>query len=250
MSVVIPCYDEMANLHKGVLQQVKEYLEQKKFTYEVIIVDDGSKDGSVTFLEDFVKQNPNFQLIHNPHFGKAGAVTTGMLQAQGEFRLFTDMDQATPIEELDTLLPFVEKGHYDIAIGSRNRQRQGAPVVRLFISRAAITLRKLIVGLEEIADTQCGFKLFSKQATVTLFTKFKKIKQGFTKVSGTAITFGLDVEILYMAKSNGFKIKEVPVHWKHVETRRVNPITDSIHGVFDLIQIKKNAVSGKYSIEK
>ena len=103
-----------------------------------------------------------------------------------------------------------------------------------------------LFAVKSIRDTQCGFKLFSSDATEIIFSKFKKIKHGFTKVSGTAITFGLDVEILYMAKNLGLKIKEVPVNWRHVETRRVNPITDSVHGVLDLLQIKKNALAGKY----
>src|SRR5882762_11104325 len=101
LSVVIPCYDEMANLQKGVLEKVQHFLEKKKISYEVIIADDGSKDGSVAFIEKFISENPHFLLIKNPHYGKAGAVTTGMLAAKGKYRLFTDMDQATPIEEVD-----------------------------------------------------------------------------------------------------------------------------------------------------
>lgn len=246
LSVIIPCFDEMANLQKGVLDKVIHFLDKKNFTYEVIVVDDGSKDGSVKFLEKYENEYSHFQLIHNPHYGKAGAVTTGMLKASGQFRLFTDMDQATPIEELDKLLPFVESGKYDIAIGSRNRQRKGAPLIRLFISRSAIVMRKYIVGLREITDTQCGFKLFTGESAESLFSKFKKIKHGFIKITGTAITFGLDVEILYMAKKHGYKIKEVQVNWLHVETRRVNTVTDSIQGVRDLLLIRKKALAGKY----
>src|SRR5947209_5063199 len=106
LSVVIPCYDEMANLQKGVLEKVKNFLDKKKFSFEVIVVDDGSTDGSVEFLKEFVKANRHFRLLQNAHFGKAGAVTKGMLEAKGERVLFTDMDQATPIEEIDKLLPF------------------------------------------------------------------------------------------------------------------------------------------------
>src|SRR6266550_7110432 len=127
LSVVIPCYDEMANLQKGVLDKIAHFLEKKKVSYEVIIADDGSKDGSIAFIEEFIKDQPHFSLIKNPHYGKAGAVTTGMLQARGKYRLFSDMDQATPIEEVDKLLPFLESKEYDIAIGSRNTERKGAP---------------------------------------------------------------------------------------------------------------------------
>src|SRR5438552_2743744 len=101
LSIVIPCYDEMANLQKGVLDKVKHFLDKKNFPYEVLVVDDGSKDGSTDFVKSFSKENSSFRLIQIAHFGKAGAVTKGVLQAKGEFVLFTDMDQATPIEEID-----------------------------------------------------------------------------------------------------------------------------------------------------
>jgi len=236
----------MANLQKGVLDKIAHFLITKKISYEVIIVDDGSKDGSVEFIESFIKENPHFILIKNPHYGKAGAVTTGMLIGRGEFRLFTDMDQATPIEEVNKLLPFLESKEYDIAIGSRNTVRKGAPLVRLFISQSAITLRKYMIGMRELSDTQCGFKLFTGKATDDIFTRYKKLKHGFTKITGTAITFGADIELLYLAKQRGYKIKEVPINWLHVETRRVNPLRDSVTGVLDLVTIKRNILSGVY----
>lgn len=246
LSIVIPCYDEMANLQKGVLDKVQHVLEKKKIAYEVIIADDGSKDGSVEFIQHYIADNPNFKLIRNPHYGKAGAVTTGMLAAKGKYRLFTDMDQATPIEEINKLLPYLESGEYDIAIGSRNTQRKGAPGIRVFISRSAILLRKIIIGMPEITDTQCGFKMFTAESAEKLFTKFKMIKHCFKKVKGTAITFGLDIEILYLAKKYNYKVKEVTVKWLHVETRRVNPVKDSIQGVIDLVTMKKNIRKGIY----
>ena len=246
LSVIIPCYDEMANLQKGVLDKIEHFLNSKKKTYEVIIADDGSKDGSVEFIEKFTKENSQFHLIKNPHYGKAGAVTTGMLAAKGQYRIFTDMDQATPIEEIDKLLPYLESKQYDVAIGSRNSERKGAPAIRLFISRKAIFLRKYLIGLREISDTQCGFKMFTGLAADDIFGRYKKLKHGFEKITGTAITFGSDIELLYIAKKHGYKIKEVPIEWLHVETRRVNPVKDSIQGVLDLLRIKRNIVTGKY----
>jgi dolichyl-phosphate beta-glucosyltransferase len=236
----------MANLQKGVLDKIAHFFALKKAAYEVIIVDDGSKDGSVEFIEAFIKDNPHFSLIKNPHYGKSGAVTTGMLAAKGEYRLFTDMDQATPIEEVSKLLPYLESKEYDIAIGSRSTSRKGAPFIRLFISQSSIILRKSIIGMSELSDTQCGFKMFSGKSTEDIFSRYKKLKHGFTKIKGTAITFGADIELLYLAKQHGYKIKEVPINWLHVETRRVNPIRDSVTGVLDLITIKKNIFSGIY----
>lgn len=244
LSVVIPCYDEMANLQKGVLEKVKHFLDKEKFEYEVIIVDDGSKDGSTEFIQDFNKEHKHFRLIKNSHLGKAGAVSCGMLDARGEFVLFTDMDQATPIEELDKLLPFVKD--YDIVIGSRDSTRKGSPWTRILMAKGMILLRGFLVGFKEIKDTQCGFKLFSKKASSNLFSKISTFHNGFHAIKGSNVAAGFDVELLYLAQINGYKIKEVPVNWLYVETRRVNPVIDSIEGLRSLLIIKKNAILGKY----
>lgn len=245
LSVVIPAYDEMANLQKGVLEKVNLYLESCKFTSEVIIVDDGSKDGTADFLKEFAKNFSRFKVIENSHIGKGGAVTTGVLESVGKYILFTDMDQATPIEELNKLLPFFEKS-YDIVIGSRNSQRKGSPLSRRIISRGFMLLRKTIVGLPGIFDTQCGFKAFERKAAREIFQKVYDIHGGFRKISGSAVTAGFDTELLFIADRLGYKIKEVPVGWLYVETRRVSPIKDSIDGLIDLIKIQKNALAGKY----
>ncbi len=237
----------MANLQKGVLEKVSLYLQKNHSAYEVIVVDDGSKDGSVEFLEKFIKENKKFRLIKNKHRGKAGAVTAGMLDAKGDFILFTDMDQATPIEEVEKLLPHFQKG-YDVVIGSRAAKREGAPFIRLFISRANIILRKAIVGINDISDTQCGFKMFSQKAAKDLFTKINTIHNNFKTITGSSVSSGFDVELLYIAEKSDYKIKEVPVRWLYVETRRVSPIKDSIDGVMELLKIKKNALSGKYNV--
>ena len=246
LSVVIPCYNEMANLQKGVLDKIESFLSKEKFEYEVVIVDDGSDDESIEFIESFVKVHRNFRLIKNTHTGKAGAVTTGMLEAKGEYRLFTDMDQATPIEEVDKLLPFFKKD-FDIVIGSRNSQRKGAPFTRAVMAKGMILLRTLIVGVRGISDTQCGFKIFNKKATEDLFEKIKKIHNGFKHISGSSVTAGFDVELLYLAQKRNYKIKEVPVKWLYVETRRVSPVNDSINGFLDLIKIRNNIIKGKYN---
>jgi dolichyl-phosphate beta-glucosyltransferase len=246
LSVVIPSYDEMANLQKGVLEKVKLFLDKEKFSYEVIVVDDGSKDGSVEFIKEFSRDNKEFLLVQNPHMGKGGAVTTGMLKAKGKYVLFTDMDQATPIQEIDKLLPYFDEG-YDIVIGSRNTERKGAPLSRKFISIGSIVLRKCIVGLSDISDTQCGFKVFTNDSAKQLFKRISDLHNGFKEISGSAVTSGFDVELLYLADKMHYKIKEVPVKWLYVETRRVNPVFDSIEGLMDLLRIRKNAMTGAYN---
>lgn len=245
LSVVIPSYNELANLRKGTLDKVEHYLERKKHNYEVVVVDDGSDDGSLEFVREFVKENPKFRLIENNHTGKAGAVTAGVLAAKGDYILFCDMDQATPIEEVGKLMLAAEEGS-DIAIGSRNTKRKGSPLIRQFISRSTIILRKLIIGMHDISDTQCGFKLFSKKAAHEIFEKVKVIHGGFKSIHNSSVTAGFDIELLYVGSKLGYKIKEVHVDWLYVETRRVNPIKDSIEGFLDLLQIKRNITRGVY----
>lgn len=244
LSIIIPSYNEMANLQKGVLDKVEHFLGKQKYSYEVIVVDDGSNDGSIEFVQKFIKENPHFKLIKNQHLGKAGAVTSGMLKASGEYVLFTDMDQATPIEELNKLLPFADK--FDIVIGSRNSTRKGAPWTRALMAKGMMILRTLIVGIRGISDTQCGFKLFRKSVSDNLFAKLQKFHHGYKTISGSSVKAGFDVELLFLAQKMGYKIKEVPVEWLYVETRRVSPIRDSIEAMEDLIIIKINDFLGKY----
>lgn len=246
LSVVIPSYDEMANLQKGVLDKIEHFLSKKKFPYEVIIVDDGSTDGSVELVRQFVREDPNFRLIENSHLGKGGAVTSGILNSRGDYVLFTDMDQATPIEELDKILPYFQQG-FDVVIGSRSTVRKGAPFIRQFVSHAAIVARKIIVGMRDVSDTQCGFKAFKKEVARKLFARINKLHNSFKKIKGSSVSSGFDVELLYLAKHLGYKIKEVPVEWLYVETRRVSPIKDSVQGLMDLLKIKIKAMRGEYN---
>lgn len=247
LSVIIPCYDEMANLRKGVLDKVQHFLDKQKYAYEVIIVDDGSEDGSIAFIKQFVAESEHFKLVQNQHTGKGGAVTAGILKAKGEYILFTDMDQATPIEEVKNLLPYFKEG-YDIVIGSRGSHREGSPFSRRVVSWGSMVLRTFIIGLGDIKDTQCGFKMFRHEVAQNLFTKINAMHHGFKKISGSAVTAAFDMEFLFLAKKMGYSIKEVPVNWLYVESRRVSPMKDSIQGVLDLLQIKKNDLAGKYKV--
>jgi len=234
----------MANLQKGVLDKLDHFLKKQNFEYEVLVSDEGSTDGGVEFVQSFTNDNARFRLIKNSHLGKAGAVTSGMLKAKGEYVLFTDMDQATPIEELCKLMPYADK--YDIVIGSRSSKRKGAPFTRVIMAKGMMTLRSIIVGIKGIRDTQCGFKLFRKDVSDELFSKLEKFHHGFKAISGSSVKAGFDVELLFLAQKEGYTIKEVPVEWLYVETRRVSPIKDSIEALEDLIVIKLNSLSGKY----
>lgn len=243
LSIVIPCFNEERNLRLGTLEKVAHFMGKKDFSYEVLLVDDGSTDDSKKLIKNFIADNQHFSLIECHHHGKASTVMTGMLRSKGDFVLFTDLDQATPISEIDSLLPWTKKG-YDIVIGSRNTRRKGAPLLRLAMARGFMLLRNIILSLN-INDTQCGFKLFTKKTISPIFSKLK-IYKGNEKVSGSTVTAGFDVEVLYIAQKLGFKIKEVPVEWYYQETRRVNPIQDSLLGLKDLLKIRLNSLKGIY----
>jgi dolichyl-phosphate beta-glucosyltransferase len=244
ISIVIPAYNEETNIRLGTLDKVLLYLSKQKFSWEVVLVDDGSDDATPKLLDQFARANPGFRVIHNPHQGKAATVMTGMLSALGGVILFTDLDQATPLSELENLLPFFSEG-YDIVIGSRNTNRQGAPFLRVVMARGFMMLRSVILGLKGITDTQCGFKAFRKEVSQKVFSKLR-LYGNMHSVSGSMVSAGFDIEVLYLARRMGFKIKEVPVDWHYVETRRVNPVKDSWQGFIDIINIKMNDMKGKY----
>lgn len=245
LTVVIPCYNEERNLRLGALENVAHYLNQQKYSWEVIIVDDGSRDESVRLINSHIKDHGGFALLTQSHHGKAATVSAGVLNARGDYILFTDLDQATPINQLEKLLPFFDKG-FDLVIGSRNSQRRGAPLLRLAMARGFMILRNILLNLG-IKDTQCGFKAFTRGAARDLFTKLVVFSSGRTSL-GSTVTAGFDVEILYLAKLRSYKIAEVPVEWHYQETRHVNPIKDSWESLWDLINIKLNSVLGKYKL--
>lgn len=243
LSVIIPCYNEERNLRLGALEKVYQYLHKQPYSCEILVVDDGSTDMSVRLINSFVSDHENVRLIQIPHRGKAGAVIEGVNRSQGKIVLFTDLDQATPIDQLHNLYPWFSKG-YEVVIGSRNSYRRGAPVLRLAMARGFIFLRNLILDLG-IKDTQCGFKAFTHEAAMKIFNRLQVFKN-LQKVKGSTVTAGFDVEILYIAKFLKYKIKEIPVEWFYQDTRNVNPLKDSVYGLIDLLKIKLNSLSGVY----
>ena len=245
LTVIIPSYNEETNIRLGALDKVSRYLERQSFSWEVYLVDDGSTDASPGLLDAFAKSNTGFSVIHNPHRGKAGTVITGMLKAKGSLVVFSDLDQATPISELEKVLPWFDKG-FDVVIGSRNRRREGAPLSRVIMARGFMMLRSFILGLRGITDTQCGFKAFRREVAKQIFSRLE-IYGGSHEVQGPMVTAGFDVEALFLAKRLGYTIKEVPVEWHYVETRRVSPIKDSWQALMDMLRIRVKAWQGKYS---
>lgn len=244
LAVVIPCYNEEQNIRLGALDKVIRYLERQTYLWEVIIVDDGSIDGSASLLKDIVSQNGNVRLIENQHQGKAETVVAGMLSAHARNILFTDLDQATPIDQVELLLPWEEKG-FEVVIGSRKSRREGAPFLRRLMGPGFMVVRNLILGLGNIWDTQCGFKLFSEKAAQDIFSRLK-LYGSHKEINGPRVTAGFDVEVLFIAQKLKYKIKEVLVDWHYVDTRRVSPFVDSLDAFIDIIKIRIKDIAREY----
>jgi glycosyltransferase involved in cell wall biosynthesis len=242
LSIVIPAYNEAKNLQDGVLDEVINYLKKQSYFWEVLIVDDGSTDETVKIIEKKIFDQPQFKLIKNSHGGKAMTVISGLLKAQGEIVLFMDMDQATPIDQIEKILPKFAEG-FDIIIGSR-QGRKGAPIIRKLSALGFALLRNIILGLP-FKDTQCGFKAFSQKSIKLIFPKLVKTWQK-TKAKGSAVNAGFDVEILFLAKKLGLKTAEVPIVWHHVGTERVQIIKDAFEAILDILRIKLADFFGKY----
>jgi glycosyltransferase involved in cell wall biosynthesis len=247
LSIVIPAYNEETNIRLGALDQVSRYLDHQSYTWEVIIVNDGSTDLTGTLIKEFIRTNKGFRYIDNPHQGKAATVITGVMAAKGQYVLFSDLDQATPLKESEKLLPWFEKG-YDVVIGSRKDKREGAPMLRRFMAKGFMLLRTVILGLKGISDTQCGFKAFNNDVAHRIFKRLELYGK-MKAVNGAMVTAGFDIEVLFLAKTLGYSIKEVPVEWHYVETRRVNPLTDSWQGLMDIFSIRFNAWKGMYQTD-
>jgi glycosyltransferase involved in cell wall biosynthesis len=246
LSVVIPAYNERANLQAGKLDRVAEYLGAQPYSYEVLVVDDGSEDETAALVEAFAREHRGFCVIRNPHRGKAHAVATGLLAAQGEIALFSDMDQATPITEAAKLLPWFDQG-YTVVVGSRGTARRNAPTWRKFMSRGQIVLRDVILGLREVADSQCGFKAFRGEAVRPILDGLRLYgPANGAAIHGASVTSGFDVEMLFVARKLGYRIKEVPVEWDYQRTRRVNLLKDSWRGLRDLVSIRLADLRGAY----
>ncbi len=248
ITLVIPCYNEEANIQKGVLDKFGNYTKENEIFSEVLIVDDGSTDSSKKLIrEKYLPKFLKFKLVEIKHEGKAGAVITGIQKAKGDYVMFSDIDLATPIEEAEDLLEQVEKG-YKIVIGSRNSRREGAPFLRRIMAVGFIFIRNFVIGLPGIKDTQCGFKIFEKEAADRIITQlqvFHKIKI----INGSSVSAGFDTEFLFIGHKLGYKIKEVPVDWRHVETKNVNFLKDTIETLRDILLIKYYDLSKKYNKE-
>ncbi len=245
LSVVIPAWNEEHRL-PGSLRKVVDYLDEQGYPWEVIVVDDGSSDDTTGVTRTFMARHSEVRLIQSEHRGKGYAVRTGVLAAQGDFILFSDADLATPIEEAGKLLGWFERG-YDVVIGSREgagARRYGEPGYRHLMGRL-FNLLVQALAVRGVQDTQCGFKCFRHQVAEDLFRRMKLYDEGTGIVKEGMVT-GFDVEVLFLARKQGYKIKEVPVKWYYSKESKVNLLRDSWRNLCDVVKVRLNNLRGFY----
>lgn len=226
ISLVIPAYNEETRIVNS-LQKAVDYLSATGKSYEIILVDDGSKDSTVQLARSF---EPNVKIIRQlKNMGKGAAVRTGMLASHGDICFFSDADFSTPIYEMAKLLKILDNGA-DICIGSRAIDRsmvkEHQPFYRESMGKVFNYFVQFIV-MNGIKDTQCGFKAFTRKAVDAVFPK--------AKIDG----FSFDVEILFLGRKAGLRIEQSSVEWYNDMRSTVNPIKDSLSMIIELFRIRR-----------
>jgi len=243
LSLIIPAYNEEGRL-PATLERVAEYLQTRDYSYELLVVDDGSRDGTRQVVRDFAATHDWVRLVQYDQAdrplnrGKGFAVRQGVFNAVGRDVLFSDADLSTPIEELEKLLPPLAKGECDVTIASRalpdSNLTVHQPWHREFMGRTFNKFVQKVINTN-IVDTQCGFKAFRGEAAKKIF--------GVAQIDG----FGFDTEILFLASKFGYRVKEIGVTWQHRDDSRVNPLSAPLQMMRELIQVRVNDIRGLYS---
>jgi len=229
ISVVIPAFNESEGIERT-LSTVTKYLSDSPYAPEVIVVDDGSKDGTAEIVSRLAEQHPCVRLVKlGSNRGKGYAVRTGVLEATGDYILFSDADLSTPIEELEKLCDEVRNG-YDVAIGSRGLPESNLETRQSWLREHAGRTFNLLVRLTVlpgIHDTQCGFKCFRRDAAAKILEQ------------QTATGYEFDVELLCIARKLGYQIAEVPVTWRNRAESRVRFLRDSVRMFRGLLSLRR-----------
>jgi glycosyltransferase involved in cell wall biosynthesis len=234
LSVIIPAYNEERRL-PATLEKILAYLATRPFSHDVWVVDNGSTDRTAEVVREYMGRYPSLRLEQITVRGKGVAVRTGMLRAKGAFRFLCDADLSMPVEEFDRFYPPALEGA-DVAIGSREvpgARRFGEPSYRHLTGRVFSLAVKILV-MRGFEDTQCGFKCFRASAAEDLFSR-----QRFNGWS-------FDVEVLYLARRGGFRIREVPISWYYQSDSRIRLVGDSLRMFTDLLRIRWNSMRGIY----
>lgn len=245
LSLVIPAYNESARIRQT-LQTAWDYLQQQSYETELLLVDDGSPDQTGAIAEVFAAEHPGVRVLRIPHGGKAAALRAGMADATGELIAFSDADLATPLHYLEEFRQATIDGD-DIVIGSREGQgavRIDEPFYRHLMGRVFNFIVRLLL-LPEIQDTQCGFKLFRREAVHQILARARLYQTASAAVRGPRVT-AFDVELLVVGRRLGYRIRAVPVAWTYGSQSKVNPIRDTLNNFADVVRVKWNDLRGRY----
>jgi dolichyl-phosphate beta-glucosyltransferase len=234
---VLPAYNEHERI-AATLEKIFAHANQCGWQVEVIVVNDGSTDDTAQIVSQYASHNPALRLLENPgNRGKGYSVRSGMLHSRGDILLFSDADLSSPIAEAGKLFAAIDRGA-DVAIASRwlkaELQIKRQPLYRQLFGRIFNLALRIVLGLN-FKDTQCGFKAFTRDAAQRIFP-LQRIER-----------WGFDPELLYLARKCDLTVTEVPVAWSHREGTRINPIVDGIRMLGEILVIRWNALSGKYS---
>lgn len=238
LSIIIPALNEERRLPPS-LEKIDAFLKTQPFSAEVIVVDNGSKDRTAEIVRDFSVEHPYVRLIQLKERGKGRAVKAGMLDAKGDYRFICDTDLSMPIEEIVKFLPPHSDG-YDISIATRegkDARRIDEPEYRHFMGRVNNLIIKF-TAVRGFEDTQCGFKMFNRESAEDLF--------GVQLMNG----IGFDVEILFIAKRRGYKIREVPITWYFDPDSKIRLVQDSLNMLREIWEIRQNWRKGLYEKKK
>jgi dolichyl-phosphate beta-glucosyltransferase len=236
-SIVIPAFNESGRI-PATLDAVIGCMRANSWDAEIIVVNDGSTDNTAEIVQNIAREAPELRMIENPgNRGKGYAVRNGILHARGDIVMFTDSDLSAPIVEAERLFAAITSGA-DIAIGSRwleaGRQTHRQPLYRQFFGRCFNAVCRMVMRLP-FADTQCGFKAFTRAAAQTVF-QLQTIER-----------WGFDPEILFIALKRGFIVREVPVSWAHDARTRMSYLRDGMQMLKELAIVRWNALTGHYS---
>lgn len=239
ISIILPCYNEAENIQKNI-NDIFGYSTKHFSNFEIIAVNDGSSDNTPAILRKTKQENPAIPLrIINKkrNSGKGAAVKTGVLSSKNKIVMFMDADLAIPVYELEKFLQEIEKGS-DIVIASRfvSKIKILKPVLwyRSFMEKVFRILRMIVINNYEIQDTQCGFKVFTREAAFKIFPML------------TVKRFSFDVEVIFLAKKLGCTIKELPITLQNPQESRIRIVSDSWNMFCDLVRIRLNNWRGKY----
>lgn len=237
LSVVLPAYNESHRLPET-LRELRAYLPGPVPSYEVLVVDDGSTDSTAALVEEEARSWPELRLLRQPrNMGKGAAVRRGCLEASGNLVLFTDADLATPIEEIEAVLPHFHQRSYAAVVGVRTYQENESKWRRI-IGLSLQILAHLVVFEKAVIDSQCGFKCFTREAAQALFS--------LSRVDGGMF----DVELFFLMHRLGLPVYYQPVHWVNKAGSRINILKCMLLDPFDLVAIRLRAAFGRYRIRE